>query len=280
MNGIVVLDSIPDGEFNTARRLKEDLNDIASYSLDGLIVHYIRIENIPSLEKAIFHIVNEIQTKALRPWIHLEAHGLSDESGFQLADRSEYSWEKWKNIITPLNIATQLNLVLVLALCFGGSFASAIRTTDRAPVLGLIGPTREVTVREIERGFSSFYHTLFKSFSFKEAIKTLNSTASAQYYHVSAERFFYTVWAKYKIDLCSTEEINKRARRMYRTVKKQKLPKSPSIGQLKRLIRSKEKSLFEEYRDKYFMYDIYTTNKDRFPVTYKKAESYVERCIR
>ena len=77
MNGIVVLDSIPDGEFNTARRLKEDLNDIASYSLDGLIVHYIRIENIPSLEKAIFHIVNEIQTKALRPWIHLEAHGLS-----------------------------------------------------------------------------------------------------------------------------------------------------------------------------------------------------------
>lgn len=211
-NGIVILDSIPEGELNTARRLEEELKDIVCYVTDGLHVHYIRIYTISSLKAGITHVLDEIQCNGLQPWIHQEAHGLSDESGFQLASSEQYSWDQLKELITPINISMGLNLVLVLALCFGGSFASAIRTIDRAPVLGLIGPKREVTIGELEKGFPAFYRTFFESLSFNKAIEVLNSSAPNLYYRTIAERFFYDVWASYKKKACSKEEIKKRVR--------------------------------------------------------------------
>ena len=164
--------------------------------------------------------------------------------------------------------------MLILATCHGGSFSRAIRTSDRAPVLGLIGPTREITIGQVESGFPAFYRTFFETLSLKKAIEALNETAPPNlYYGTTAERFFYKVWASYKKNECSDEMIKKRAKRMYREVKSKKLNKIPSIGHLKRKIHSMESSLFEKFRNTYFMYDIDDYNKTRFPVTYKKAEA-------
>lgn len=238
----------------------------------------MRVDTITDLEAGISSLLVEVRTNALQPWLHLEGHGLVDESGFQLANGSHCSWNQLKEIIAPLNVATGLNLILILATCFGGSFASAIQTIDRAPVLGLIGPTRDVTAGLLESGFPAFYRTFFESSSLKKAIEALNVTAPKNlYYRTSAERFFYDVWASYKRTLCTKQEIENRARRMYREVKSQGLPRTPSVGQLKRLIGSKEKSIFEKYRDIYFMYDIYESNRTRFPVTYDEVEAYASR---
>ena len=43
-NTIVILDAVPDGELNTARRLNNDLRDIADYVAEGLQVRYVRIK--------------------------------------------------------------------------------------------------------------------------------------------------------------------------------------------------------------------------------------------
>lgn len=277
-NGIVILDAIPEGELNTARKLREDLLDISSYVAAGLQVRYIRINTIDDLIDGISGIKAEIENNEFKPWLHLEGHGLSDQSGFLFANKSVCSWSQFKEIITPLNILLGLNLMLILATCFGGSFARAIRTIDRAPVLGLIGPTREVTIGEVENAFPSFYRTFFNTLSLKEAIKALNTNAPADlYYRTTAIQFFYNVWASYKNIQCTEQELNNRARRMYREAKSQKLPRTPSIGQLKRMLRSSENTLFDKYRDTYFMYDLVSLNRERFPVTYKEAESYAQR---
>ena len=158
-NGIVILDAIPEGELNTARRLKEDLLDF-SYTLDkSLEVRYVRIETFNELQVGISNLLQEIKTDGLIPWLHLEGHGSKDESGFQLAGGDNCSWSQLKELITPLNISTDLNILLVLATCYGGSFAGTIRTTDRAPVSGLIGPRYEVKTGEVEQGFIAFYKT-------------------------------------------------------------------------------------------------------------------------
>lgn len=278
VNGVAILDAIPEGELNTARRLREDLRDMSSNFADGLQVCYVRINTIADLEAGISSLSAEARSNGLQPWLHLEGHGLADETGFQLADGSYCSWIKLKEIITPLNIITGLNLFLILATCFGGSFARDILTIDRAPVLGLIGPTREVKVSMLERGFPAFYKTLFESSSLKKAIEALNITAPRNlYYRTTAERFFYDVWADYKRTFCTKQGIENRARRMYREAKSQSLRRTPSVAQLKRLIGSKERSLFEKYRDTYFMYDICESNRTRFPVTYNEAENYISR---
>ena len=275
---IAILDAIPDGELNTARRLCDALRDIAAYHAQGLEVRYFRVATRSDLGSAISSLMKEVTQSGLKPWLHLEGHGSSDEDGFVAADGSPYGWTHLKDLITPLNIATDLNLVLILATCFGGSFARAIRTTDRAPLFGLIGPTREVSTGEVETDFAEFYRTYFRTSSLKNAVLALTARGPVGlYYLTTAERFFYDVWASYKRHQCSDEQIQKRAQLMYREAKSRRLSPLPSIGQLKRRIRSEEPSLFERYRDTYFMYDLNASNRSRFPVTYEEAQAYAAR---
>lgn len=273
VNGIVILDAIPKGELNTARRLKEDLIDL-SYTLEiSLEVSYVRLETYTDLQNGISNVLKEINKEGLVPWLHLEGHGSADETGFQLASGENCSWVQLKKLITPLNISTDLNIHLILATCYGGTFARTISTTDRAPVSGLIGPTHEVTAGEVEKGFIAFYKTFFETISLKDALIALQETASeGLYYRTTAERFFYEVWCLYKKTQCTKEELHNRAKKMRKEAKSQRLGKIPSIGCLKRLIKKQEPTSFDKYRDTYFMYDISSSTKERYPVTYKEAE--------
>ena len=241
-------------------------------------MRYVRVNTLADLDAGISGLVDEVRKNGLKPWLHLEGHGSADENGFRVASGAHCSWNYLKELITPLNVATGLNLILILATCFGGSFARAIQTVDRAPVLGLLGPKREVKTGQVERGFVEFYRSFFESSSLKKAIEALNTNAPGNlYYRTSAQQFFYDVWAGYKNIHCSPQEIDNRARRMHREAKAQQLPRTPRIGQLKRLIRGHEKEFFEKYRDIYFMYDLDNTNRTRFPVSYKEAEAYASR---
>ena len=281
VNGIVILDAIPEGELNTARRLKEDLLDL-SYTLSKCLeVRYIRLETFSDLQNGIAEILDEVKEIGLVPWLHLEGHGSSDETGFQLANGHNCSWEQLKGIVTPLNISTDLNTLLILATCYGGTFARAITTTDHAPVSGLIGPKHEVKVSEVEKGFIVLYKTFFETNSLKEAFVALQQTApKGLYYRTTAERFFYEVWCLYKRVQCTKDELKKRAKRMRNEAKAQKIGKLPSIGYLKRFIKKQEPIIFDKYRDKYFLYDISTTTKKRYPVTYKVAKKKCEALTR
>ncbi len=230
-NAIVILDAMSDGNLNTARSLKENLEDIECYYAEGLQVRYFRINTYDDLKSGLTKTLDEINNNGLKPWIHLDGHGLSDQSGFAFAGGTSCSWVQLKEIVTPINIALGLNLVLILATCFGGYFARAIDTTDRAPVLGLIGPTREVKTREIERAFPVFYKTFFESQSLREALKALSAGTSADlYFGITAEQFFYAAWADYKKNHCTEEQIGKRAWKLYLKAIKQKLSHLTSIA--------------------------------------------------
>lgn len=277
-NAVVILDAIPAGESNTARRLKEELDDIASYVMPGLQVLFARIETMSDLENEISNLLIQNRSTGLQPLLHLEGHGLTDESGFVTANGTPCSWETLKTLITPLNTAMGLNLMLIMATCFGGSFATAINTTDQAPVWGLIGPTEKITARQVETSFQIFYKTLFNSLSASEAIKALNdSTPGVVYFKTSAEQFFCEVWRGYKKNMCTEEMIEKLATRMHHEALSKRWHNIPSIEQFKQLIsnRKEEKKLFEKYRDTFFIYDLFPSNRNRFPVTYEEAEEHV-----
>lgn len=127
LNAIVILDAVPDGELNTARRLREDLEDIASFRADGLRVRYARVQTLDHVEVSLSALLRDTRETGLLPLLHLEGHGFADESGFALPDGKHCDWSKLKELITPLNIATGLNLMLVMTTCYGGSFARAIQ---------------------------------------------------------------------------------------------------------------------------------------------------------
>lgn len=278
-NAIVILDAVPDGHINTAHSLKENLEDIECYYAEGLQVRYFRINTYDDLKSGLTKTLDEINNNGLKPWIHLDGHGLSDQSGFAFAGGTSCSWVQLKEIVTPINIALGLNLVLILATCFGGYFTRAIDITDRAPVLGLIGPPREIKTGEVERAFPAFYKTYFETRSLTTALKVLDAGASTDpYLRTTAEQFFYLTWADYKKNHCTEEQIEKRAWKMYLKAIKLKLSHLTSIVQLKRDLINPgfESKTLEKFRDHYFMYDIDGANRKRFPVTYKDAEAYAK----
>jgi hypothetical protein len=256
-NAVVILDAIPEGESNTARRLKEELDDVANYIRPGLQISYIRIKTISDLHNAFSNLLQKIQVTGLQPLMHFEGHGLDDESGFALTDESaktkHYSWKIMKELIAPLNVASGLNLLLVMATCYGGSFATAINITDRAPLWGLIGPTQAVKAGQLEISFQTFYKTYFNTLSASESLKALNETAKATYFITTAEQFFYAVWKGYKINYCSEGMIEHRANQMFETASRN-IPNPPSVEKLKRMLSdtNKEKILFDKYRDQFF----------------------------
>ena len=277
-NGIAVLDAIPEGEPNTARRVREDLRDISDYKVEGLHVLYFRIESAKDLQEALADLRHKAVERGLKPWLHLEAHGLDDEQGFVLAGGEPCTWRDLKEMLIPLNVATELNLLLFLAACYGGSFARAIETTDRAPVLGLVGPTQEIMSGDLEVDFKAFYQTFFATQSLRSAMDALTHGGNV-YYRATAESFFYDVWASYKRDHCTPGAIRCRAQKLYRKIKERGDIRVPGIASLERLIHSKEMEQFDKFRDTYFMYDLGEGNRYRFPVTYKKAEEAANKAL-
>lgn len=275
-NCIVILDSIPDGELNTARRLYEDLEICAAAYSPTPGIAYLRVENESSLFDYFRQLRLQNEQNDVFPLLHIESHGYED--GLQLSDRSLVSWKRLKEVLIPLNVAMRLNLMVVLASCFGGAFTKVLLPTDRAPVWGLIGPTQEISSGELETHFSTFYRTLFFTGSPKAAIDAFNQVSDhSKYWKTTAEWFFYNAWKGYKEKLCTPQKLKARARGIRNRAKLQKMVPLLKVSEFKKRLIRQEPEEFNKFRDCYFMYDLYPENQQRFSVTYKKAEAFDDR---
>ena len=79
---VVILDAVPANEARSARRLKEDIED-ASVAADRQIsVRIEPVKTIRDLRTALGNLEAEIYKSECFPWLHLDGHGVDDESGF------------------------------------------------------------------------------------------------------------------------------------------------------------------------------------------------------
>jgi hypothetical protein len=156
---------------------------------------------------------------------------LPDESGFVTANGTPCSWSRLNELVTPLNVRTRLNVVILLATCYGGSFARSIRVSDQAPVLALIGPPAEITAGQSEVDFRNLYRAFFANNSIAEALAALDRNGT-RYFGTTARGFFLSVWRDYRINHCSDDRLRERARELALRARAQGLPRK-SIGQFR-----------------------------------------------
>lgn len=109
-NQIVVLDSVPEGDYNTARRLHEDIQTYANAYSRSPAIQYVRIESAEDFFRCIDDCRLRTKELGIVPMLHVECHG--NEDGFQFADGSLSDWSELKQPLTDLNIATELNLMI------------------------------------------------------------------------------------------------------------------------------------------------------------------------
>ena len=266
-NQILVVDSIPTGEYNTAKRLFGDLQTyVVAYS-PSPAVHYVRVETADEFIQRVLKCRKEAEEQDIVPMLHIECHG--DEDGFQFADGSLADWDKLKLPITELNIATGLNLMVAVAACTGGALAKVMRMGDRAPFWGLIGPTQTLSAGELEKAYAALYLTLLSTKSPAKAIEAMDrATKPGMFWRTTSQGLFEKVWTGYKKEHCTAAALELRANRMRDRLQQAGVSSLPSTDELRSGLVDHEPIAFERYRQTFFMCDLFPEHSTRFPIEY------------
>ncbi len=266
-NQILVVDSIPTGEFNTAKRLFEDLKTYASAYSPSPVIQYLRVESADEFIQCIIKCRKSVDEQDIIPMLHIECHG--DEDGFQFADGSLADWEELKLPITELNVATRLNLMIAVAACTGGALAKVVRMSDRAPFWGLIGPTRTLTAGELEKAYSALYLTLLSTKSAAKAVEAMDAaTKPGLFWRTTSQGLFEKAWAGYKKEYCNAEALEVRAKRMRGRLEQLSDKAPPTTDEIKIHLANHEPKAFARFRGTFFMCDLVPEHSSRFPVEY------------
>lgn len=263
-NRLVVIDSIPADEQNTAVALRDAVNAVVASQAAAPAIEYKRVESAKEFRQFLLGLCAEVGSGASVPMLHVECHGNDDGLGF--ADQSFASWADLKGPLGELNVATRLNLMVAVAACTGAAIGKAITLKDRAPFWGLIGPTQEIYNDELESGFVALYTKLFETGSPQLALEALRSSNSpGMYWCKTAQGLFEAGWRHYRKTQCTPERMMERAQRMLDTLKSRRPGPYPPLEDLKKRLEDGEPAGYERFAATFFMHDLYPENVQRFP---------------
>lgn len=264
------------GDEFTGTKLHEDLETLSAYHDIGLNVELVNVHYKQDLFDALNKLEQQARSDATYPLIHFEIHGSDDATGLILSSNNYVGWSELKRPLTNINIACKLNLIIVLAVCYGAHLLEILQPTDQAPFWGLIGPIEKVGSGLILKSFYEFYHTLISTGRGNDAFRSLEKEIKKQnydgkYQFMNAEALFKKVYQRYIKTECTPKRIQYRAKKIYREQKNEIGARYASVGQIKRHLVKTQESYYYKYLSTFFMHELYEENKNRFSVPYKEV---------
>ena len=159
INSLVWISSLKPGEKGTTDRVHDDLQP---YFLSiGLPFHPAEPRSASEFLSSLDAIVKRAKD-GLRPIIHFDTHG-SKKDGLYIAGSGEFvSWQQLVDKLRPINVATQNNLCVVSAACFGMHAIKEVSIGNAAPFSALIAPENTVGFGFVEKRTVPFYTKLFE----------------------------------------------------------------------------------------------------------------------
>lgn len=262
-NQILIVDSIPLGEINTAKRLYEDVVTYANAYKPSPAILYERVESGEGFINLLRRCTSDASRTGDIPLLHIECHG--GEHGLQFADESFLDWSELKAPLTELNIATGLNLLVTVAACLGAAMVQVLKVGERAPFYGLIAPGRNMFPDELERPFRALFTTLLETKSAADSVKAMEVVSKpGDYGRTTAEHLFGRVWQGYIDNYCTPPVLRSSASDL-RVKMKQEGKEVPSIEVVARLLLDAGLNKRRQYHETFFMFDLHPENQHRFP---------------
>src|SRR5262249_47626073 len=121
----------------------------------------------PETKEEFLDVLRFVREHAARvhgsPILHIEAHGTSDGNGMSLRNGDFVSWAALAPFLSDLNQQSEMNLLIVAAMCKGWQMSSVLHPVDRSPAFGIIGPRVEVAAGVLEHSMKSFYRELLQT---------------------------------------------------------------------------------------------------------------------
>ena len=270
-NSVLVLESLSAGEPATGQDLSN--NVLAQYATGPTSIHfaYTPIPDLNSFLAVIATITADVRQKDVRPVLHIETHGGDD--GLGLASGALLDWTTLKDNLIPLNIAMRNNLLVVAAACDGGNLINTIGPTDRAPVWGIVGPSRPMFPSDFATAFPRFYEVLLKTRNLNNAVTALrraNSHYLDPWHFYNAELIFGLGLGQY-FNTKASDPVRK-------SLENEIVAESYARGKLtqakepaaRRFIQASlldDLGFFEQLKTHFLMLDLYPEEAVRFPLT-------------
>lgn len=187
-NSLIIIDAIPESDYQTARRLNDDLVHIIKPA--GLL--HIKIRDRLHFMEVMLDVIVETYHKRLSSILHFEGHG--SEHDFILPNEEKVSWSVIANILRVINKMISNTLVTFIASCHGYNFIKNISILKFTPACYTVAPRRKIKGYDLEKEMSKFYSSLFKFNDITLAKSTLNSDIMG---FLDADELFITSVLKY-----------------------------------------------------------------------------------
>lgn len=261
------------GELRTGERLFEELEPLAITSTPTIEAYLWRESTREGLLARLQQIAEYVRRSGRAPVLHIEAHGLPDGSGLQTASGETLTWLDLKEPLTVINVLCRLNLLVLLSACDGEGLTHVIQLTDRAPLWGLIGPSRSVSAGEIEDGNLAFYKTLLSTRDGGTAWRAMNETATRgdrPFRFRGAATMFRLIMQGYFAEYCTEEALDRRSRRVMDEFERIGTP-DQLLPQMQAAVAEylrRHSAQFEEIKTRFFFIDLCPENFNRFPISF------------
>jgi hypothetical protein len=247
INTIVVIESLREDDWKTGRLLREDIEVVALPYEQNLTVHYKTARNADELEFLLQELAGYVRLSGRAPCLHIQCYG--DADGLQLADGSRMPWSRLKPLLVNINLASRMNLFLVLACYYGGYFAAECHYHEPVPFAYILGPGNAIAADPLFALNNMFYAELLKTRDVTQALTVAGaSRPGISYFSMSAVGVFRVALA---------------AR-----------VKRAGSAELRAQLRITEEPIFDQYQRQFFALDLFPENADRFAITY--AEVFAE----
>jgi hypothetical protein len=244
INLIVVIESLRADDKKTGRLLREDLEPVAIPYGNNLQIEFKIARSADELDFLLVELAEYVRLSGRAPCLHLECHGGLD--GLELADGSTMPWTRLKALLVPINLASRMNLFLVLACCFGGYFAAECRFEETVPFAWILGPGKKIYPEPLLALTSNFYAELLKTRDLTQALTIAGAASSGiSYFSMSAVGVLRTGLAA-------------RIRRA-------------GSAASSREYRALEERWFAPVRQRFFALDRCPENEERFAITYAEV---------
>lgn len=286
-NKIYVIESLPSGDRKTGKELYDDLLRYQMIKHPKLTAEYKPISSSDEWDCLMNEVAVDCEQNGNQPILHLEIHGEATGQGLVFENGDYVSYNNIRPQLVRINVASQCNLFLTLAVCKGLYMTSTNHLNQPMPFCGLLGAYDIIFENDLAIRFNEFYDELFDSFELAKAYKRLlsvNPGIPHSYRFVHADELFCRVYQNYINENCNDKVIEQRALDAAKENNYQ-LPNRQLRRKFQRDFEKQEKKTrlryFIEATKNYFMLDQFPENKDRFevPANLEELKRRVETLI-
>lgn len=236
--------------------------------------HYCRSKGqvIDAIEQA----TRRARNSNMIPVLHIEAHGC--DSGLTNGVHADFlTWDELTEPLQRLNMATQCNLVVVVAACIGFAAVQALIRGPRAPAVALVGLDANVNPGDLLAGSKEFYRRWLDD---KPHLTDITASASretgtANFEWESFAGLAYETLVEHLVkSVRPTEHRSWVERIRHRMLTETALSAAEIENRLPQHMRPWPR--FQTLWDQMFMIDLYPKNRERFDLDIREIVERIE----